>query len=84
MLIPVIWVTTGGSTGGSTLWFVYELFYIVLFAREGALLAYLVPAVLLQIGCFVLEGLAPQYVFNYPNQHDAYISLIGSFVVITS
>jgi len=32
-MIPFIWVYGGGTSGGTTLWFIYELFYITLFAK---------------------------------------------------
>lgn len=84
VLIPAVWLTSGGSTGGTTLWFVYELFYIVLFARKGKLLFNLLPAVMIQIACFVLEAKCPRYVFNFTNNADGFISLTGSMAVITA
>lgn len=84
LLIPAVWITSGGSTGGTTLWFLYELFYIALFAGRRRMVHYLVPAIILQAGCFVLEAVCPQYVYRITDMHDAAISLIGSLIVITS
>ena len=84
VLIPVVWLTSGGPSGGCTLWFLYELFYIALFARRKRMARYMVPAVALQLACFALELWHPELVYRFTDSRDAMISLMGSLAVITA
>ena len=84
VLIPVVWLQSGGTTGGVSIWFVYELFYMALFTTPKKLPVYLVPALLLQGACFAVEALRPEWVFQYATQADRYISIIGSIVVVST
>ena len=84
VMMPLVWLTAGGSGGGVSIWFVYELFFIALFSPKNKLWRYMIPALLLQALCFVLEALRPELVFHYATQQDRYISIIGSLADVSA
>ena len=83
-LMPLVWIGAGGSTAGVNVWFVYELFFVALFASRKELPVYLLFTASLQILCFVLETLRPDLVFHYTDVRDLYISVIGSIIVVSA
>lgn len=83
LILPVVWLSSGGTGGGVNVWFVYELFYIALFTTPKKLPYFAIPATLLIIGCFVLESTRPELVFHFASTHDTCISLLGSILIVS-
>lgn len=82
VMMPIIWLTTGGTSGGSTLWFVFVLFYLALVTERKKLKEYMLPAVVLQLACFVAESIWPDVILRDMSLMDTYVSQIGSLVVV--
>ena len=84
-LIPTVYLTGGGRSGGVIIWFVYELFFVGLFARSGKqLFGYLVPAVALILVTFALEYLYPGLVSPLSSSTDVLISQLASVLVVSA
>lgn len=84
LIMPCVWLTAGGSSGGVTIWYIYELFYIVLFSPVRKLPIYLIPALALNLATFAAEAHWPQLFYRFTDKADIYVSLIGSFIVVTA
>ena len=83
VMLPVVWLTAGGSNSGVNVWFVYELFYMALFTTPKKLPRFAAPAVLLMLGCFFVENRYPALVTRFAEPRDAYISILGSILVVS-
>ena len=85
VMLPVVWLTAGGSNSGVNVWFVYELFFVGLFARSGKqLFGYLVPAVALILVTFAIEQLYPDLVSPLASRTDVLISQLASVLVVSA
>ena len=84
LLMPLVWIGAGGSGGGVNIWFVYELFFVALFASKKELPIYLTLCAVLEAGCFFLEYIKPEMVFHFSTTHEIYISVIGSIIVVST
>ena len=83
IMMPIVWLSAGGSHSGVNAWFVYELFFMALFTTSRTVLIYTVPAIVLQVACFLIEDRWPELVFHYATMQETYISIIGSIAIVS-
>ena len=83
LIISVVWVFNGGSSGGVNVWLVYVIYYISLFASRKELIAFVIYTAICIACCFAIEGVHPEIVFHYAAGADTYISVVGSIIVVS-
>ncbi|MEE1008895.1 MAG: response regulator [Agathobacter sp.] len=83
LAIPSIWMTAGGILSGVNTWYVLELFFITLVLKGKALYFSLIVAGVLDLACYMVGYYYPERVYTFSDMKDAYISVIGSVIIVT-
>lgn len=81
--LPMIFVFAGGSLSGVNVWLVYQLFFLVLCARGRKQWGMLAVATILDLGCYAVEYIRPEWIHHFLQKSSRFISIVGSEVVVT-
>lgn len=83
LAMPALWLTAGGIESGVNIWFVYELFFITLALHGRNARIAIFFATLIDLACYVIGYLFPEFIQEFADRRQAYISVGGSAVVVT-
>lgn len=83
ILIPLLWMMAGGISSGMNCWFIYELFFIAIASHKKSVVRNLLIAIVLQMGCYIFSYFNYDKVFQLQSRTDAYISSVGSVLVVS-
>ena len=81
-VFPYIFFTNGAIEGGSSIWFVLGIFYIIGMLNGAEMVAYLVVAIAIDAACYIVSYMHPETVVQLSGRHAVYIdSLCGVITV---
>lgn len=78
IIVPLIYLTAGGSSGGVIVWFVYSIFFVTMSQRGRRTWIYLTLCSISQLVAFTIEYYFYDELFHFASRTDTYISVIGS------
>ena len=72
-VFPYIFFTNGAIEGGSSIWFVLGIFYIIGMLNGAEMVAYLVVAIAIDAACYIVSYMHPETVVQLSGRHAVYI-----------
>ncbi len=83
ILIPLVWLTSGGSESGVVLWFVFAWFFLTLNEFHGVQILVLPITFILHISCYIYEYFNYDKLFHFQYIYQRNISVMGSVTVVS-
>ena len=80
VVFPYIFFTNGAIEGGSSLWFVLGIFYIIGIFHGPEMAAFLVLAIIVDVVCYVISYLHPELVVPLISRRAVYIDSLYAVV----
>ena len=82
-VFPYVFFTNGAIEGGSSVWFVLGIFYIIGIFHGPEMVAFLVFAIVEDVGCYVMCYLHPEIVIPLINRRAVYIDSLYAVVSVS-
>lgn len=83
ILIPLVWLTSGGSESGVILWFVFAWFFLTLNEFKGKQIIVLPITLILHVSCYIYEYFNYDKLFHFATTWQRNISIMGSMTVVS-
>lgn len=83
ILIPLVWLTSGGSESGVILWFVFAWFFLTLNEFKGKQIIVLPITLVLHVSCYIYEYFNYDKLFHFATTWQRNISIMGSMTVVS-
>ena len=82
-VFPYIFFTNGAIEGGSSIWFVLGIFYIIGMLNGAEMVAYLVVAIAIDAACYIVSYMHPETVVQLSGRHAVYIDSLYEVITVS-